>query len=125
MLGQKSARGERKMKGYEGGRRAILVAVALTNLWVGGAVADDAVDWITGTQLFEDCQGNDKFCLGYIMGATASRAEHGSSFCLSGDVKGDQVADAVKAWLGDHPDKRGLAASHLVFQALKEKFPCN
>ncbi len=104
----------------------MLVALALTGLLAQGAVAEeDQVDWITGKQLFEDCQRNDKFCLGYVMGATASRAEHGSSFCLPAEATGDRVAEAVKAWLGKHPDKRDLAGSHLVFLALKEKFPCN
>lgn len=102
----------------------MLLAAGVSSFVATTAVAED-VDWITGKQLFEDCQRGDKFCLGYVMGATASRAEHGSSICLPAGVTGDHVADIVKAWLADHPKEHDLAASHLVFQALKEKFPCN
>jgi hypothetical protein len=111
--------------------RAILVAVALSCLLVGGA---DAASYFDGDKLFDECQvpfdprgaGLESvgLCEGYVLGVVDTLAER-DPICLSEGVRASQVVDVVKLWLRDHPEKRHLAASDLVTTALKEKFPCN
>jgi hypothetical protein len=84
----------------------------------------EGIDFITGNQLYEFCQGNRAYCTGYVAGVAAGSEKQGTTFCLASGVRSDQLGDVVKLWLRDHPEKRHLAASFLVFQALKEKFPC-
>ena len=86
--------------------------------------------------LLQDCQGGGVpqeaqdlaglsqwgTCVGYIAAvldtmSNASLTASSSSLCY--------FFSAVQLWLRNHPEKRDLAASFLVFQALKEKFPCN
>ena len=106
-------------------RRALFVAAALVSFTaVGGVAQEKGVDWIIGSQLFDDCQRDESFCLGYVMGAAASFPGQGSSFCLTAEVKGNQLKDMVTIWLGEHPELQHKTASFLVLQALKEKFPC-
>jgi hypothetical protein len=115
------------MRKYERDILGMLIAVVLASYVGRGAVAEEerGVDWITGKQLSDDCERGDDFCLGYIMGATASFTGHGSSFCLPAGVAGHQVKDVVKIWLKENPELRQKTASYLVLQALKERFPCN
>jgi Rap1a immunity proteins len=111
------------MKSYDSVGCLLLLCFALA----ASALAEEerGVDWITGKQLLSDCERGDDFCLGYIMGATASFLGHGSSFCLPTGVSGNQVKDLVNIWLKEHPELLQKTASYLVFQALKERLPCN
>jgi hypothetical protein len=84
------------------------------------------VDWLNGNQLLEACQQSDRMCMGYVLGVTGAAQFIGSSVCIpSKTVAVEQLTDVVKLWLGDHPETRHKAASFLVLEALKEKFPCN
>ena len=124
--------------------RALLIAVILSGLVVGGKATADFYD---GKMLLQDCQGGDDqqetqnfaglsqwgTCVGYIAAVvdTMSNASltagsvNAQQLCVSEHVQLSQLKDIVRRWLSDHPEKRHLAASFLVFQALKEKFPCN
>ena len=124
--------------------RHLLIAVMLSGLVVGGKGTADFYD---GKMLLQDCQGGDSpqetqdlaglsqwgTCVGYIAAVldTMSNAflTAGSvtaqKLCVPENVQLSQLKDTVQLWLRDHPEKRHLAASFLVFQALKEKFPCN
>ena len=126
------------------GRCAIVVALALSCLVVGGLGRADFYD---GKMLLQDCEGGDDqqetqnfaglsqwgTCVGYIAAVldTMSNASltagsvNAQQLCVSEHVQLSQLKDIVRRWLTDHPEKRHLAASLLVFQALKEKFPCN
>jgi Rap1a immunity proteins len=115
--------------------RAILIAVALSSLVVGGEATAGFTD---GNGLFRDCQGGDDpretqagdpggysewgMCLGYILGV--ADAFDDNLFCLPNGVERGQIKDVVKLWFRDHPEKRHLPAADLVATALKEKFPC-
>ena len=123
--------------------RAILVAVVLSGLVVGDQVRADFYD---GKMLLQDCQGGDDqketqelaglsqwgTCVGYIAAVvdTISNAfltagsVNAQQLCVSEHVQLSQLKDVVRRWLSDHPEKQHLAASFLVFQALKEKYPC-
>jgi Rap1a immunity proteins len=110
-------------------RRVMLVAVALSSLVAGTAAHAGFRD---GNKLFEDCKYTDTnsntfpagTCAGYIVGAVDALLETGA-FCVPDGVEAGQVIDVVKLYLAQHPEKRHLAASDLVVDALKEKFPCN
>ena len=124
--------------------RAILVALVLFGLVVGDEAAADFYD---GKMLLQDCQGGDDqqetqnlaglsqwgTCVGYIAAVVDTMSNafltagsvNAQQLCVSEHVQLSQLKDIVRRWLSDHPEKRHLAASLLVFQALKEKFPCN
>ena len=124
--------------------RAIFVALVLFGL----VVRDEATaDFYDGKMLLQDCQGGGGpqetqdlaglsqwgTCVGYIAAVldTMSNAFltagsiNAQKLCVPENVQLSQLKDTVQLWLSDHPEKRHLAASFLVFQALKEKFPCN
>ena len=121
-----------------------VIVVVLSGLVVGG---QGRADFYDGKMLLQDCQGGDDqqetqnfaglsqwgTCVGYIAAVvdTMSNASltaesvNAQQLCVSEHVQLSQLKDIVRRWLSDHPEKRHLAASLLVFQALKEKFPCN
>ena len=125
-------------------RQSVLLAIALSCLVVGGQTRADFYD---GKMLLQDCQGGDDrqetqnfaglsqwgTCVGYIAAVVdtmsnaflTGRSVNSQSLCVSEHVQLSQLKDIVRRWLMDHPEKRQSAASLLVFQALKEKFPCN
>ena len=125
-------------------RQSVLLAIALSCLVVA---AQARADFYDGKMLLQDCQGGDDqqetqnfaglsqwgTCVGYIAAVldTMSNASltagsvNTQQLCVSEHVQLSQLKDIVRRWLSDHPEKRHLAASLLVFQALKEKFPCN
>lgn len=105
-------------------RQLLLIALCSSCLVVAQAWAAD-FDWMSGDSLSKECQQEDEdFCLGYIMGAVAGHSVSGSDYCLPDDATGNQLTDVVKSWLQANPDKRQLASTVLITQALKEKFPC-
>jgi len=82
-------------------------------------------DWMSGDSLFKECQQDDEdFCLGYIMGVVVGHTVSRPDYCLPDDATGNQLADVVLSWLQANPDKRKLASTVLITQALKQKFPC-
>ena len=104
--------------------RAALVFLVFS-LLAGQALAA----FYDGNALFADCDKGDEYntlewrlCSGYITGV--AEALPGQVFCLPATASVGQIRDTVKLWLKDHPEKRHLAASSLVVNALKEKFPC-
>jgi hypothetical protein len=110
-----------------GTRRTLIVALALSNLAVGGTAAGDFVD---GNKLLQHCNEpygtySGGFCDGYISGVGSAFNEMQGFYCFPGGVKAGQVIDLVKLYLTEHPEKRNYGASSLVIAALKEKFPCN
>jgi Rap1a immunity proteins len=96
-----------------------LLAIGAAN----AAGRSDIVDFYTGNQLFDFCQGGSPACVGYILGVAAAR--NGDSFCFPAGVIAEQVVSTVKLWLNNHPEKRHLPGGLLVMQALSESFPCN
>jgi len=48
----------------------------------------------------------------------------GWRFCLQLGITRTQLADVVKVWLEQHPEKRHYAAANLVAQAFEGAFPC-
>jgi hypothetical protein len=125
-------------------RQSVLLAMALSCLVAGGKATADFYD---GKMLLQDCQGGGVpqeaqdlaglsqwgTCVGYIAAVldTMSNASltagsiNPQKLCVPENVQLSQLRDTVQLWLRNHPEKRDLAASFLVFQALKEKFPCN
>ena len=125
-------------------RQSVLLAIALCYLVVGG---HGRADFYDGKMLLQDCQGGDDqqetqnfaglsqwgTCVGYIAAVVDTMSNafltgtsvNTQQLCVSEHVQLSQLKDIVRRWLSDHPEKRHLAASLLVFQALKEKFPCN
>jgi Rap1a immunity proteins len=136
---------------HETTRCAMFVAVALSCLLAGGQTraltAGGPTRALTGNQLWEACDASRYIrddpraiaCVYYILGASEvyktfldpsserppALANLPKLICLSPDVVGEQLTDAVTLYLHDHPEERHLAAVELVASALKEKFPCN
>ena len=125
-------------------RQYVLLAIALSCLVLGG---EGRADFYDGKMLLQDCQGGDDqqetqnfaglsqwgTCVGYIAAVVDSMSNafltsgsvNAQQLCVSEHVQLSQLKDIVRRWLSDHPEERHLAASLLVFQVLKEKFPCN
>jgi hypothetical protein len=110
-------------------RRAILVAVALSCLGTGNVEAG----FFDGNALLEACEKRATFCQGYIAAVHDTMAQpfltagsvNSGKICVPADVKLSQLVDVSVLYLRARPEKRHLDASFLVFDALKEKFPCN
>lgn len=108
---------------------AVLAAV-ITAASSGNALAG----FMTGNEVLEDCRNkedsyfNSGYCTGYISGVydvlSAGDSVIGWRSCPPLGVTVGQVTDVVKAWLEARPEKRHLAASSLVANALAEAFPC-
>jgi Rap1a immunity proteins len=67
------------------------------------------------------------YCGGFVGGVVDVLINKPNAFCVPqgpGGVRSAQLVEVVKLYLHDHPEKRNLAASLLVMQALKEKLPC-
>ena len=116
-------------------RPAVLVAMALSSLVAGKADAN----YFDGNELLAWCEnwqrepdpGDDLllggYCGGFVGGVVDVLVNKPNTFCVPqgrGGVRSAQLVEVVKLYLHDHPEKRNLAASLLVMQALKEKFPC-
>jgi hypothetical protein len=102
---------------------------ALVFLFALGAAK---ADFVSGNELWENCQDSTKlpFCYGYILGAAQSYSiahpmKTQPFFCISADVQSQQVVDVVTSYLREHPEKRQWPGPTLVIFALGEKFPCN
>jgi hypothetical protein len=71
------------------------------------------------------------YCPAYIAGISDAMSANnegvaGWHVCFrSLNVTVQQLADVVKLWLQNHPEKRDLEAPGLVAEALEEAFPCN
>jgi hypothetical protein len=112
-------------------RRAILVAVGLSCLTVGGAKAD----FVSGNELWNACQETDPvksiFCISYILGAAETFRVLQLTETIQPlhyvppKVENGQVIDVVKVFLRDHPEKRQYSSPTLIMLALRGKFPCD
>jgi Rap1a immunity proteins len=116
-------------------RRTMLVAVALSSLLAAKAAAN----YFDGNELLAWCENWHRemdpdddlllggYCGGFVGGVVDTLVNKPHTFCVPqgpGGVSSAQLVEVVKLYLRDHPDNRHLAASLLVMQALKEKFPC-
>jgi Rap1a immunity proteins len=82
----------------------------------------------TGNTLNDACIQRDR-CIGYVAGSVDtwqnSFAAFGVKlFCAPSGLTQGQAADVFAKYLIDHPEKRHMAASDLVFSAMVEAFPC-
>jgi hypothetical protein len=86
-----------------------------------------------GNKLSAACESSlaadQGWCIGYIEGALHTFLMTGSltnqTICVSEGVNVGQMEDTVRLWLLQHPEKRHWPAPKIVFEVLKEKFPCN
>jgi hypothetical protein len=89
----------------------------------------------TGNRLFEDCSAENYFnrgyCGGYVTGIvdmlealSARGVIPKNTLCIPEGVTKGQLADVVKKYLGEHPERRHLDAGGLVPEALTASFPC-
>jgi hypothetical protein len=79
--------------------RAILVALALSSLVMGGAPVK--AYFVDGNQLSDFCQGRSPpACYGYILGATdVLMRQH--LFCMNEGIRDSQVEDVVKRFTSE------------------------
>jgi hypothetical protein len=60
--------------------------------------------------------------LGYVLGVADSFAE--SEICIPQNVQASQLADIVRRWLQNNPDKRHVSAAAIVLVSLRSVWPC-
>jgi Rap1a immunity proteins len=106
------------------GKTVVLSAQQTTPSFEGG----DVPVFESGNRLHDACEARDLlskgFCAGYITGVVdALRPKE--LFCLPQNATVEQVADIVKLWLRDHPERRQEPAQVLTGLALLNKFPCH
>ena len=92
-------------------------------------------NYLTGKDLYGDCskpQGSfsQGFCSGYISGVVDA-IEHyqvgkgaEKSVCVPKEASIGQVKEVVVRYLTQHPDERNYTASSLVWDAVRNAFPC-
>jgi len=92
-------------------------------------------NYLTGKDLYADCskpQGSfsQGFCSGYISGVVDA-IEHyqvskgaEKSVCVPKEASIGQVKELVVRYLTQHPGERNNAASSLVWDAVRNSFPC-
>jgi hypothetical protein len=95
------------------------------------ASAGKIIDWVNGNKLWEWCKtgSNSTLCLGYAAGIADAMSANENSIlgwhaCFRQEITIGQLADVVKLYLSNHPEKRDYASSGLVGQAFENAFPC-
>ena len=92
-------------------------------------------NYLTGKDLYADCskpQGSfsQGFCSGYISGVVDAieyyQINKGAekNVCIPMEVSIGQVKEIVVRYLAQHPDQRANTASSLVWDAVRNAFPC-
>jgi hypothetical protein len=98
-------------------------------------------NYVDGNQLYEWCRTIDgpetamdksvDVCVGYVAGVNDAAAQleelgaiKGGVACLPSGVSLAQLATVAAMHVKDHPEKRHLAASALVLEAINLAFPC-
>jgi hypothetical protein len=88
--------------------------------------------FVSGNLLLDLCNKSASECRGYVAGIADAMARvqsdggklGGQRACLPQSVTGKQAMDVTGKFLRAHPEKRQLAASGLVAEALSETWPC-
>jgi hypothetical protein len=97
------------------------------------ALAEEFSVLVDGNKLLEYCANPASTiyseCLGYTSAiADAMAVPHlavlGWYACFREHQTRGQLADVVKLWLQNHPEKRDFGAAGLVAHAFQEAFPC-
>ena len=94
-----------------------------------------SANYLTGKDLYADCskpQGSfsQGFCSGYISGVVDAieyyQVSKGAekSVCIPKEVSIGQVKEIVVRYLTQHLDQRNNTASSLVWDAVRNAFPC-
>lgn len=112
------------------------ICAALTALMFG-AMPPATAGFIDGNTLLEYCGTSLSSARAYVMGVVDHEVTFGAVtglddqshwkkqfICIPQGVKVDQVKDATCAYLIDNPQNRHWNASVLVYNAVRESFPC-
>lgn len=119
--------------------KKLLIAVALMMVMVGNAEAIE-FNWpyqasLNGHHLLKKCDSSTKLleqvhCIGFIQGVSDSIDyltfwwEKDMYVCKPNEVTGGDLQLIIIKYLKDHAVGLHQPASYLVFQGLKEAFPC-
>ncbi len=83
-----------------------------------------------GTSLMTDCMSKveqdpaaSMFCAGYVEGIADVLSD--SAICISPEVDGKQLVNAVVRYTEKHQEALHRPASRIVVEALKEQYPCS
>jgi len=83
-------------------------------------------DFHNGNSLYQFCKSTDPTdrtrLVFYSIGASDQLI--GAAFCPPQSVNAGQVADLICQHLAQHPETRDQLASVLIFQTLRETWPC-
>jgi hypothetical protein len=115
--------------------RPHLLWLVVALVYVAGAPqagAEPTITFYGGNQLWEYCRSDspDLVCLSYTSGVADAMAANregvlGWHACFRPNTTRGQIADVVKLWLKNHPEKRDFEAAGLVAEALQRAFPCS
>jgi hypothetical protein len=126
------------LEGFSMLRRWAALAAGLAGLLAAGPAPASDLEFFTGQDLYAACSAKSAeaegatrlaWCGGYVLGVSdaqqAAQAAGGSNrVCLPGGASAAKMAEAVRVFLGTHPEKRPLAAKDLVIEALAAAYPC-
>lgn len=89
------------------------------------------LQFFSGNDIYPMCQTSPGFVMGYVTGAidyahVASSATGNSSIrvCLPRAVDNFQARDVFCKYLADNPATRHFNSSALLFNAMRETYPC-
>lgn len=113
--------------------KTVMAILVLFSTWAFATSAQ--ADFKTGEELYEFCQAPDdvraqSFCVGYVaaiadvLGAGTGNISDWRA-CIPAEATQGNVATIAIEWLSKHPDTRAFGASHLVAQALANRYPCS
>lgn len=113
-----------------------------TAIWLLLIAGQTQAEFITGNEIFDDCENGHEVCGVYVMGvvdAFGVVSNEGKTlpimsdedqvieiktFCMAERVTGSQLAGVFLKYLQGNPENRHWNAAILVHNSLLEKFPC-
>lgn len=83
--------------------------------------------FVSGNDLYNDCQNNHSWITAYVLGAmdaTLVIPGHEKLYCIPPNAIGAQMADVICKALTENPADRAADGSYLVMRYLQKAFPC-
>jgi hypothetical protein len=111
----------------------ILIGVCMIGSETRSASGAEGRAYFVGNQLHEYCQSTELWqkseCRGYVAGVVDTLKYVGKNgkyeICISDLVSRGQLRDIAKKYLENHPEMRHYLGWVLVYNSMRDAFPCN